>query len=401
MLVGVDASRYGQEKATGVELYTNKVIDGLLKRVGDSDVVWRLYVAHEWQVEKLHGFLSNKVEIRLIKRKRLWTQVGLAKEMKKDPPDLLFVPSHVLPRICPKKSVVVVHGLEALSFPKAYSGFVRKYQKMTTKYAVKKTSKLIAVSKAVKGDLMNYFDCPEEKIEVVYEGAQERRERREREEREGKVILSVGRVEERREREGKVILSVGRVEERRERREREEREGKVILSVGRVEERKNQLRLLKAFKLFFEGNPNWKLVFVGPDGYGAEKVHAFLKKQSAEFQKAVELKGFQGHEEVMRLLAGASVFAYPSLAEGFGLPILEAMSVGTPVLTSRGTACAEIGGEAVLQVDPLSVDDILRGLREITGSDQLRSGLVEKGHKRVKEFSWDKCVDQIYRILVQ
>ena len=363
MLVGIDASRYGREKATGVELYTNKVIDGLLGQIGKSDVVWRFYVAHEWQVEKLHKFLSDKVEIRLIKRKRLWTQMGLAKEMKNDPPDLLFVPSHVLPRICPEKSVVVIHGLEALSFPKAYSVFVRKYQKITTQDAVKKASKLIAVSKAVKEDLKKYFDCPEEKIEVVYEGAHP-------------------------------SATLGTFGERQERKEKG-----VILSVGRVEERKNQLRLVKAFKAFHEEKPDWKLVLVGPDGYGAEKVYNFLKKQSVEFQKAVELKGFQEHDEVMKFLADASVFAYPSLAEGFGLPILEAMSAGTPVLTSRGTACAEIGGEAVLQVDPLDVDDILRGLKEITSDENLRKTLVKKGHERVKEFSWEKCVDQIYSLL--
>ncbi len=358
MIIGIDASRYCFDAQTGVERYTDRVIRGLVANFHRElpDVHVHLYVAEMFQAEKLKSIVSSLDRIDIIRCRKLWTQVGLAQHLLHDSPDLLFVPSHVLPWSYRGKSVVVVHGLEALHFPKAYSRFVRWYQRFTTRYAVKNAVRLIAVSNTVKNDLSHFFHCPENKVSVVYEGVS--------------PVVSSQLPRE-----------------------------KIIVSIGRIEERKNQFRLIQAFEKFFQSHPDYTLKLIGPDGFGASAIHQYVKKLPSTVREKISFPGYLPHNEALKVLQTASLFAYPSLAEGFGLPILEAMSVGTPVLTSLGSACAEIAGDAAKLVDPLDVESIAAGLLQIVSDSQLARSLVTEGHERVTHFSWEKCIEELFQVL--
>lgn len=361
--LGIDASRYSARQRTGVEHYTQRIIDGLLEK-SFPGIKIVFFCATKSQADMLSGRISDAHEIRLIERKRLWTHMGLGKSLKKNPVDLLFVPSHVLPFTSLKKSALVIHGLEASRFPQAYTRFQRWYQRFTTQYAVKHASKLIAVSESVKSDLMHYFNCPEEKIEVVYEG------------------YDPAKIDERMPFNAPYLHNP------------------YILNVGRIEERKNQRRLIDAFEMFHTYHPEWHLVLAGGVGYGAARIRSHMKTLSAEVRSRIHFVGHQDHHAVLQLMHQAKIFAYPSLAEGFGLPLLEAMGLGTPIVTSHGSALAEIGDDAIVAVDPLSSFEIFSGLRMVAENPTLQEKLKQRGFQRVKSFTWSRCVDHIHEVLL-
>ncbi|MDP3975417.1 MAG: glycosyltransferase family 1 protein [bacterium] len=367
MILGIDCSRLASERPTGVELYTDRVLEGLIQRadqLGYDEV--RCYVRNARQVEQLlfwkDKYRAEKTKVRLIECKRLWTYLGLSWELFRRPVDAFFEPSHVLPWFAPKRSVLTVHGVEALLLPQAYSWFLRWYQRHTLLRAKRIGARFIAVSQAVKNDLVRLLGIEEGRIAVVYNGFDE-----------------VGSRE----------FGVGSLEI----------QFQYILHVGRLEERKNQIRLIDAFEQIAGEFSELELVLVGGDGQGAENIKLKIKK--LECKKRIHLMGYQMQEVVRSLMKHARVFAYPSLAEGFGIPILEAFSAGTPVLTSRGSACEEVAGGAAVLCDPLDVQSIANGLRKLLSDENLRKEKIEGGALRLRSgpFSWEKCVEGVVGVL--
>jgi glycosyltransferase involved in cell wall biosynthesis len=167
----------------------------------------------------------------------------------------------------------------------------------------------------------------------------------------------------------------------------------IILHVGALQHRKNISRLVEAFEAV---TPGWKLVLVGSDGYGA----AEIRDRIAHSKRAsdIELRGYVNTADLERLYSTARVFAFPSLDEGFGMPILDAMARGVPVLTSNRSATKEVAGAAALLIDPSEVDSIASGLRRVTSSPALRNQLRKSGLLRAAEFSWSKAVAQTWQV---
>jgi glycosyltransferase involved in cell wall biosynthesis len=163
-----------------------------------------------------------------------------------------------------------------------------------------------------------------------------------------------------------------------------------ILWTGTVEPRKNLPRLLEAYRALGTDLP---LVLVGPPGWNED-----LDALVADIRDRVKVVGFVPKEELAPLYAGATVFCFPSLLEGFGLPVLEAMAQGTPVVTSRGTSTEELAEGAGVLVDPLDVDSIRAGLERVLGDQSFADELANAGRKRVGEYSWDRTADLIEEI---
>jgi len=172
----------------------------------------------------------------------------------------------------------------------------------------------------------------------------------------------------------------------------------MILFVGALQRRKNIIRLVEAF----EGTaPGWKLVLAGSLGFGAEEILARIQRSPRK--PDIQTPGYIPDTALEELFQRASVFAFPSLDEGFGMPVLDAMASGVPVLTSNASALQEVSGDAALLVDPLDVASIADGLRRLTGDRSLRDELIRKGFERSKEFTWEKSVEQtwdVYRELL-
>jgi glycosyltransferase involved in cell wall biosynthesis len=162
---------------------------------------------------------------------------------------------------------------------------------------------------------------------------------------------------------------------------------KVILSVGAVQKRKNIARLVEAFETV---GADWRLVLAGSAGYGAEQILARIALSPATDR--ISVVGYVSPEDLAAWYARSAIFAFPSLDEGFGMPILEAMAADVPVLTSNRSALPEVAGDAALLVDPESVDSIARGLRDLTQNEDLRRDLAGRGKLRAQEFTWEKAV---------
>ncbi|MGA2145118.1 MAG: glycosyltransferase family 1 protein [Bryobacteraceae bacterium] len=171
---------------------------------------------------------------------------------------------------------------------------------------------------------------------------------------------------------------------------------KVILSVGALQTRKNILRLVEAFESVAA---DWRLVLSGSAGYGADRIFDRIRRSPA--RERIVLAGYTTPVELAAWYARASVFAFPSLDEGFGMPVLEAMAAGTPVLTSNRSALPEVAGDAALLVNPEDTDELARELAEITTNEDLRQDLARRGLERVKAFRWEAAVRRTWELYAE
>jgi glycosyltransferase involved in cell wall biosynthesis len=337
LVIGVDASRSVSTQPTGTELYSRYLIEALLSRAPDR-FSFRLYFNQAPQAT----FRNPHSELRILTFPRLWTHVRLSAEMILHRPDLLFVPAHVLPIVHPRRSVVTVHDLGYLYFPEAHPPRQRWYLDRSTRWHTATAAHLLADSEATKRDLVDKYHADPDKITVAYPG----------------LDPSIKRVEDPNE--------IARVKAKYD------IDGDYLLYVGTIQPRKNLARLIAAFA---SCNLHAALVLAGKQGWYADE----LLKQANDRVKFV---GYVEASDKNALLSGATAFVFPSLYEGFGFPVLEAMACGVPVLCSNTSSLPEVGGDAAVLVNPLEVDDIARGLQEITTNEDLRRTLIGRGYQQ-------------------
>jgi glycosyltransferase involved in cell wall biosynthesis len=167
----------------------------------------------------------------------------------------------------------------------------------------------------------------------------------------------------------------------------------MILFVGAIQRRKNVVRLVEAFEGVASG---WKLVLAGSFGFGAEE--AIERIEQSPRKNDIQVLGYVPEPVLEDLYRRASVFAFPSLDEGFGMPLLDAMARGVPVLTSNVSAMPEVTGDAAWLVNPTDVASISEGLLKLTNDGALRAHLTQKGLKRSGEFSWEKAASETWNV---
>lgn len=415
MLIGIDASRAFLKNRTGIEEYSYRVIEHLREELSKKiDVV--LYVKKscisnftsrnkspetqnenlkEWKKKDRVGDLKfpENWKIKEIGWKRFWTQGGLSWEMFRRPVDVLLIPAHTVPWVHSRKTVVVVHGLEYEFCPKAYSLWERWFMRITIRLSCRWAWRVVAVSENTKRDLVRLYGVKEEKIRVIYEGVS------------GSEYPVSG------------ILHAGKEKENTR---RNIPNTKYLLFIGRIEERKNVVRIIEAFEILKEryAIPH-KLVLVGKPGYGYGRVKSQESKAKSRGD-IIEL-GYVSEGIKRELLRHADVFVFPSLYEGFGLPILEAQSAGVPVVTSDISSMPEVvrfdqqlttnnqqqergqeSGEecSAVLVDPCDVESIVRGVHTLFSDENVRKQLVSRGYENIKRFSWKKCAKKIAHILI-
>lgn len=344
MKIAIDASRYIHQKATGVEWYSWNIINGLLKLLPEEDVV--LYAREEIEGKK----------VKVIERKRFWSLIGLSRALKKDQPDVLFVPSHVLPFNLPQRSVVTIHDVAFKHLRKSYGWKQYAYLNWSTRRAVDKANLIIVPSEATAEDLRNFYQCSDKKIKVIPHGPNKLAEADEKLFQSSPILRHFG-------------ISP---------------KMKYFLYVGRLETKKNLIRLLESYAKF--PDPEFKLVLAGKRGHGFMEI--LKKANELSLADRVIMPGYVTEEEKSLLLNHCQAFVFPSLYEGFGLPILEAFSYAKPVLTSNISSMPEVGGEAATYVNPLDVDSISEGLEKVLEMD------AELGKKQLEKFSWEKAAKE-------
>ena len=167
----------------------------------------------------------------------------------------------------------------------------------------------------------------------------------------------------------------------------------LILHVGAIQERKNISRLVAAFE---ELDPAWKLVLAGSSGYGARKILEDIANSPAVAR--IEVTGYVPQSVLENLYSRAAIFAFPSLDEGFGMPVLEAMARGVPVITSNGSGLCEVAEHAALLVDPTDTPAIHQAMTLLVNNPNIREDLADRGFRRAKEFTWETTVDKTWSV---
>lgn len=362
MIIGIDASRAFLAQRTGIEEYSYQVIKHLRRYLKENSVV--LYIRPGQEVD---FDLPEKWSVKTINRRRLWTQIGLSLEMKKNPVDVLFVPAHTVSLIHPKNTVVTIHGLEYEIFPKAYSWLERLYMRLSIRKSCAWAKKIISVSENTKKDLKNIYKVEGEKVAVVYEGYQK-----------------------------EAIISGCNFEKIKEKFQITE---PFFIFVGRIEERKNIRKVVKAFTDFRKNSKiRYQLVLAGKGGYGYDKIGQEIGK--SEFASDIIQTGFISNDEKSCLMDNGEAFVFTTLYEGFGIPLLEAQSHSLPVISSNLSSIPEVVRESALLVDPHSVVEIANAMNRIACEPRLREKLIQRGGENILRFSWDKCACQIAQILI-
>ncbi len=366
MVFGIDFSRSLMPERTGVEWYSYYLFLEFQK-IARAHPEERFFFYFRDEIP--NGVPANcearQVESINVKgRAWLWTQLGLSVELLKEHPDVLFVPSHALPLICPGKAVITIHDIGFLRHPEWYSRLGRVYHKMSLRFAAKHAAKIIVPSEFTKKELLELTNIKPSKIEVTHLGYDPLRYHSGLE-------------------EVKIEQTLAKYNLRRNR---------YLLNVGRREEKKNLFKLLKAFCVDELSCVDLDLVFIGPKGFNYEKIETMLPRPNVR-----ELE-YVPESDLPYIYAGARALVMPSLYEGFGLPPLQAMAVGTPVLISSAGSLPEICGEAAVVVDPGDEKDITRGIMEIL-DEQRAATLRAQGLERAKQFSWEKCARETFNVL--
>ena len=167
----------------------------------------------------------------------------------------------------------------------------------------------------------------------------------------------------------------------------------LVLCVGAIQKRKNTARLVEAFERM---PPGWRLVLAGSRGYGWEEISTRI--EASRRREDIEVTGWVSRQRLGELYSQASIFAFPSLEEGFGIPVLEAMAHGAPVITSRTSALPEAAGDAAIQVDPLNTEELATAMQKLAGDPGLRADLAERGLRRARGFGWEKAVERTWEV---
>ena len=374
-LIGIDASRSLRTEPTGTERYSQQIIGHMLA-AHSNRLAFRLYAPAIPTAEEISGDAppphdQRAVTVCTLPGNRLWTHRTLAWEISRRPPHLLFVPAHVVPFLPPAllpPTVVTLHDIGYRYFPRSHTAVQRLYLELSTRWSAAAARRIIAVSRQTANDLQRFYGVPEAKIRVIHEAPIPRTP----------VQRAAANGQD------AAPLSVY--------------QRPFALYVGTIQPRKNLLRLIDAFaRLTQQHQIGWDLVLVGRRGWLSQeyKRHAAVRGLAGR----VHFPGYLPDAAVAALMEKAIFFAFPSLFEGFGLPVLEAQTTGVAVMCAKNSALPEIAGDAALLVDPHDVDDIAAAMLRLSRDEALRQELIAKGYENVKRFSWQKAARETLAVL--
>ncbi len=373
MLIGIDASRAVKKKPTGTETYAKEIILALA----------RLKTKHQfilWSGARPVGQLAKlpkNFRWVIIPFPRFWSQIRLSWQLTttSPKPDVLFEPAHTIPLVHPHPPniVVTIHDLGFKYFPELYTPFERWYHNFSADFSIRHSAKIIAPSNYTKHDLLKNYPVAPEKIEVIYHGWDRKTFSRAKTKKTGAKLSFSLKLKQ-----------------------------PYILFIGRIEAKKNVLNMLHAFRIL-KADPriNHQLVLAGSPGWGFDQIKQTLNDLPTKIEQDVLLTGYVSRKNYAQLLKGADVFLFTTLFEGFGLPVIEAMACGIPVVTSSLTSLPEIAGQAAMVVDPRSPIQIAKALGSVILSKTKRDQLVNAGYKRAQKFSWSKTASQTLAMLEQ
>ena len=342
MRIALDATYAIGENLSGVGLYSREILDGL--------AALRPEVRFEYWLRPHRFFRAAGLAARPNTRRRL-----LVWPLGPRGAALFHGLNQRLPAMRLRATVVTFHDLFVMTGDYSTPEFRARFTAQA-RDAARRADAIIAVSEFTKRQVVGLLGVPEARVRVVHHGAR------------GLAFPNVAREP-------------------------------VILHVGALQTRKNIARLVEAFETL---DGNWRLVLAGAAGFGAAGILERIARSPA--RSRIEMPGYVTPAELAAWYARATVFAFPSLDEGFGMPLLEAMATGTPIVTSNRSALPEVAGDAALLVDPEDTARLAEALRQLTGDRELREELARRGKVRVQTLTWENAVREtwdVYRDLLR
>ncbi len=360
MKIAVDCHSIGQN-LTGNETYIANVVSALAKV--DTHHEYQLLYTPQQKDCRLALSQSNFRDV-FLRRTRPVMRIlfDLPRVLRKERSDMLWL-QYVAPFVCPCPYVLVVHDISYEFMPQYFTKREVARFKLTIPYSVKRAVKIITGSEHSKNDLVKFYKVPPEKIAVMHYGVSEvfRRD------------YPVAVIEQARKKYANDVP--------------------YILYVGNIQPRKNLKRLLEAFvALRAQKKIHHKLVIVGKKAWLYNEVFAFIK--GSKYINEIVLTGYLSDEELAVAYKAADFFVYPSLYEGFGLPVVEAMAQGIPVITSNNSSLREIARDAALLVNPEKTIEIQSAILALAADRALHRSLAEKSLEKSRTYSWDKTAMQ-------
>jgi glycosyltransferase involved in cell wall biosynthesis len=395
MMIGIDASRANERQKTGTEWYAYHLIQAL-KKLDDKNS-YTLYSFDPLQdgLEDLPPNFKSRV-LRSV-TDVLWTQLRLSIEMLFRPSDVLFVPAHTIPLIHPKATVLTVHDLGFEYFPDLYKkvpiGLTSlrwlleigarivtlgrygnseyDYHRWAMRFGVKHATRIIAISEFTKKDVVKRFGADPERVIVVGHGFDQSLYRPQKE---GEKVKS------------RRILQLR----------------PYILFVGRIEKKKNVDGLLRAYHLLRSRlSKPYKLALIGKPGFGYEGFRDQVRGFPPVFRRDIHFLGWVPEDETAEFYRNAALFAFPSYFEGFGIPVIQAMASGVPVVCSNTTSLPEIAGDAALLVNPDDPEKMAETMQKVMQDSRLQDLLIDKGIRRAQKFSWEESARKTLKVIQQ
>lgn len=363
MDIGIHAVAAFRVQPTGVERYLGELLRAMAVL---PDALTHRFLLYTGRRVPVSSFLSQPpFSILALPFPFLWTQLRLSWEMLRFPPHVLFSPAQALPRVLPKSAVATVHGVEFLHAPDRYPAARRRYLDFITRDALRRARAIIVPSDATRSDLFRLYGADQKKVHVIPHGPP--------------AFMSKGEV-----------CAVSSLPT------------SYFLYLGRLELNKNVDGIVRAFTRFrkLSGTTAPELVLAGAPGFGFGRIRGLIGRSSA--RDRIHLRGYVSEEEKRALLSGAIALLFPSWAEGFGLPILEAHAAGVPVVTSSVTAMPEVAGRSgALFVVPGADDELTEAMERLNEDSALRNQLIISGQQNIERFSWERAAAATLRILTE
>jgi len=364
-IIGIDANEANVTSRVGISEYAYQILLKLYK-FRENNLNEHKYIIYlKDQPLDILPQATIWWKYKVVKPKRLWTQIALPLNLFLTAlkPDAFLTLTHYAPRVSPVPTVVSIMDLSFLHFPETFNKDDLYQLKNWTKYSVMNAKRIITISKSSKDDIIKFYNVKEDIVRVVHLGLK-------------KIDM---------DKTSKSLSDFGINK-------------KFILFVGTLQPRKNIISLIKAFAILpVEQKDNYQLVIIGKKGWMYQDILDAPVKFGIE-DKTLFLD-YVSNSELPLFYKEASVFVLPSLYEGFGLPILEAMRYGCPVITSNVSSLPEAGGDAALYFDPNDIEDIQDKILKVITDSSLREEMITKGTDHYKKFTWEKAAKEVLSVV--
>ena len=375
MKIAFDGQPLLNANKTGIAYYEDGLVKGMLKYYPENEYQLDVFTfRHKDRIEQLQKEYSHK----LVLKKCVWLWDRIFRVFT----FLIYIPydcffsgereithfcNYVIPFGVRGKKVVTIHDLAFREYPQTIRTRTMMMLKMNLRKTLKRADAIAVDSAFTKSELVKYYNVQKGKIYVVPCGIDKEKYEEKRSVKPVKEKFGI--------------------------------DGEYFLYLGTLEPRKNIVRLIKAYDEFRKENEKDilpDLVIAGGKGWMYDEIYEMVNKKHLE--KWIIFTDYVSEEEKIALMQGAFAFCFPSLYEGFGLPPMEAMACGTPVITSCTSSLDEVAGEAALKVNPESVQQIASALTKMHREEDIRQKLIEKGRKQAAKYTWENASDALYKV---